>query len=253
MLVDIVAFVINLAAASGRRRLMEAQLSLPGLPAFEIVSGVDGRALSGPEMDAVYDVRLASRKLTMGEIGCALGHCAVFERIVARDVPVALVLEDDALIGHKLPSLLEKLRPQMDPARPQIVLLSHVERYSAWGMRRAGRKHRLARPYEAAGGHAYLLTRAAAAALLAAQRPVRNPPDAWCAFMDQGIVDVRCVVPYAVGTAPAANASQIGDERLAYTDGTGIGPWLRKYLYQKLLFQILVKPVLRLKRQVSSW
>ncbi|WP_170228278.1 glycosyltransferase family 25 protein [Denitratisoma oestradiolicum] len=250
------AFVINLPAASGRRQLMEAQLALPGLPACRIVPAVDGRALDAVTLARIYDAEAArrwERELTPGEIGCALSHLAVYERVVAENLPWALVLEDDALIGHKLPGLLEKLLPRLDPDKPEAILLSHVERYSAWGTERLDRLHRLARPHLAAGAHAYLITRAGAAALLAALQPVRIVPDAWRGFMDEGLLTVRCVVPYAVGTAPVANASQIGSERFSPPAIRGWRRWLRKYLYQKFWFQLVVKPLGRLKRQVSSW
>lgn len=254
--VPLQAFVINLPAAIIRRQLMEAQLALPGLPVCRIVSAVDGRSLDVATLSRVYDIAAArrwGRELTPGEIGCALSHLAVYELIVAEHLPWALVLEDDALIGHKVPDLLEKLLPRLDPDKPEAILLSHVERYSDWSAEHLDRLHRLVRPHSAAGGHAYLITRSGALAMLQAQKPLGRVADAWRSFIDEGVLRVRAVVPYPVGTAPAANTSQIGNERFASQGLGGWRRWVRKYLYQKLWFQLVIKPLGRLKRQVSSW
>lgn len=254
---DLEALVINLPQAEGRRRLMQAQLEQPGMPAYRLVPGVDGRKLADSELAAIYDAKRAARdfgrELTRGELGCALGHVAAYRSIVERSLPLALVFEDDAVIGHQFLMVLARLLPLLDLSRREIILLSHVGRYSAWGKRRIDKHHWLYRPYTAWGGHAYLATLPAARALLAHQQPVHVMPDSWMYFHRSGIVDVRGVVPYLVGTAPLAAASMIGDERLALNRKRGLRRWLRKYVWQKFVFQLFVKPALRLWKQESTW
>jgi glycosyl transferase family 25 len=254
---ELEALVINLPQAEGRRRLMRAQLEQPGMPKYRLVEGVDGRKLAEAELPAVYDAARAERDfgrgLTRGELGCALGHVAAYRSIVERTLPYALVLEDDAVLGHQFLMVLERLVPMMELAKPQVILLSHVGRYSAWGSRRVDKHHRLYRPYTAWGGHAYLATLPAAKALLASQQPVHVMPDSWMYFYRTGVVDVRGLVPYLVGTAPLAAASMIGDERLKLNQRRGLRRWIRKYVWQKFVFQLVVKPALRLWKQDSTW
>lgn len=249
--------VISLEGAEARRRLMHAQLDLPGMPPHRILDAVDGRRLDAAQLAALHDPaaarRHAGRALTRPEIGCALSHLAAYRHIAEQGLQVALVLEDDALLGRQFLGLLDRLVPLMDPAQPQAILLSHVERFSGWGPRRVDKIHCLYRPYLAYGAHAYLITLAGARAMLSALQPVRTVADDWRYFMKAGVLQVSALIPYAVGTAPLADASQIGDERFAEPARRGMRRWVRKYLWQKFLFQLFVKPVMRLRRHESTW
>ncbi len=255
---ELEALVINLPQAEGRRRLMQAQLEQPGMPKYRLIAGVDGRKLADAGLAAVYDAQTTrrdfGRELTRGELGCALGHVAAYRSIVERSLPLALVFEDDAVIGHQFLQVLERLLPLIDLSRREVVLLSHVGRYSAWGRRRVDKHHWLYRPYTAWGGHAYLATLPAARALLADQQPVHVMPDSWMYFHRKKVVDVRGLVPYCVGTAPLAAASTVGGhERLALSSKRGWRRWAWKYLWLKFAFQLFVKPALRLWKQPSTW
>ena len=244
--------VISLPGAEARRRLMRAQLELPGMPPHRLVDAVDGSALSGRALAAVYDdaasQRYVGRSLTPGEIGCAASHLSAYRNIVAERLPMTLVLEDDALLGHLFLEVLERLVPMVQPHRPQAVLLSHVLRYSMWGSQRVDRHHRLCRPYLTYGSHAYLLTLSGAQALLGALHPISTVADDWRRFGK--LVHTRAVVPYLVGTSPMSASSQIGSERLLPSRPRR-SRLLR--LADKLSFQLVVKPVLRLRRQKQAW
>jgi glycosyl transferase, family 25 len=249
--------VISLRGAEDRRRLMRAQLEVPAMPRHYIVDGVNGRDLPDVDLARLYDraaaLRDSGRELTRSEVGCALSHLDAYRQIDTQALPVALVLEDDALLGHQLLKVVDRLLPMIDPSKPEIVLLSHIGRSYGWGTERVDKTHRLVRPYIAHGAHGYLITRAAACAMLAALQPVRVAADDWGYFVRARVVSVRALIPYAIGTAPLAADSQIGDERYALQARTGWRRLVRKYLWQKGIFQLLVKPVLRIKKHESSW
>jgi glycosyl transferase, family 25 len=249
--------IISLAQAANRQRLMTAQLDWPGMPDYEFLDAVDGRLLDSKQRDRLYDETAAinfKRALTAPEIGCAESHLTAYRRILEQNLPAALILEDDALLGHQFSQVLERLLPILEPDHPQVILLSHVSRYSAWGGLRLDRLHRLYRPYRAYGAHAYLITRAGAQAMLDLLQPIYTVADDWIHVMRSGRVRVNAVVPYPVGTMPAAKDSQIGNERfMTAKRGSSLYRWIHKYLWMKLLFQLLGKPVLRLKKQDSSW
>ncbi|MEJ2452874.1 MAG: glycosyltransferase family 25 protein [Candidatus Thiodiazotropha sp.] len=249
--------IISLAQAANRQRLMTAQLDWPGMPEYEFLDAVDGRLLDAEKRDSLYDEAAAidyKRALTAPEIGCAESHLMAYRRILEHDLPAALILEDDALLGHQFSQVLERLLPILEPDHPQVILLSHISRYSAWGGLRLDKLHRLYRPYRAYGAHAYLITRAGAQAMLEIMQPIHTVADDWIHVMRSGRVTLRAVVPYPVGTMPAAKDSQIGNERfMSAKKGSSLTRWIHKYLWMKLLFQLVGKPVLRLKRQDSSW
>jgi glycosyl transferase, family 25 len=248
--------VISLAGADARRRLMQAQLSAPGIPSYRFVDAVDGAQLSQGELAGLYDAEAARQihgELTRPEIGCAASHLAAYRYIVAHQIGLAVVLEDDALLGLKFPAVLAALLTSLDAGEPRAVLLAHVVRYSAWGARRLDKVHRLCTPYEAYGAHAYMVTRAGAQAMLAALPRVRTAADNWGYFASERILKLSAVIPYVVGTSPISLSSQIGAQRYARARGSPVQRWLKKHIWQKLVFQLLVKPALRLHRVEQTW
>jgi glycosyl transferase family 25 len=234
---------------------MQAQLDVPGMPPHHFVDGMEGAALNADQLAELYDEITARRicgPLTLAEIGCAASHLAVYRVVVSKAMPLAVVLEDDALLGVKFVRVLERLGATIDPAIPQAVLLSHAVRYSTWGARRLDKIHQLCRPYEAYGAHGYVITQAGARAMLHALARVRTVADDWRYFASQGILKVSALVPYAVGTSPISALSDIGPERDMRVAGSPMRRWIKKFLWQKFLFQLL-KPILRLHRAEQTW
>src|SRR5687768_9454256 len=97
--VEIIA--ISLARAEPRRRLLRAQLELPGMPPHRILDAVDGRELDASGLASLYDeaaaLRHTGRALTRTEIACSASHLAAYRLIVEQRIAAAVVLEDDAL------------------------------------------------------------------------------------------------------------------------------------------------------------
>lgn len=102
-------FVISLPG-SKRRGTISSQMNRLGL-AFEFFDGFDGRGLTGPALKAICNTQaseqLLLRKLAGGEVGCSRSHLLLYEEIVRRRLPWALVLEDDAGLHDDLPDLLQ--------------------------------------------------------------------------------------------------------------------------------------------------
>lgn len=254
---NIEILVISLRGAATRRQFMRAQLDTPGLPPYHMIEATDLHDAPEEQVTQAYDDALsaqrASGSLTPSEIGCACSHLAAYRHIRDRGLAAAVVLEDDCILSHQFPSVLLRVLPFMDANRPQCVLLSHVLRYSAWRARKLDRNHHLCRPYEAYGAHGYVISAAGASAMLAAFPRVRTVADDWRYFARQGILEVRAVVPYIVGTSLLSNQSQMSGQRwTAEPPNRGVR-WARKYLWRRLAFQLVVKPMLRLRKQDATW
>ena len=103
-------YVINLPSAVERRRRMQAALQAVGLQA-EWVQAVVGRELDAQALQALYAPRLNRRQfyrpLTPGEIGCYASHLQVWQLMVRRGQPGALVLEDDVSLAPSWPAVLQ--------------------------------------------------------------------------------------------------------------------------------------------------
>jgi len=250
------AYVINLDSAQVRRQRISGQLASLGIP-FQIFPAVDGRALAEEEVARRYDAAAASmhyRPMSRGEVGCALSHLGVYRKILDDGVGFALVLEDDASLGEDLPIVLAELEAQLDPDRAEVVLLSHVDKYTRWGTRQLGGSRKLVRRYgEWWLAHGYVVTRAAAQQLSDGLQPLWCAADYWSAFERRGLVAARAVVPYCIGLTELAETSSLETHRASLDASDkaqrSIGYYLRRYLYQRFIFQILVRPFLRVARQ----
>src|SRR3974390_3910335 len=85
------------SSSAWNEQVIDVALGGSGL-SYELVPAVDGRALSDADR-SLYSSRRAmyeyGRELTGGMFGCALSHVKVLQRIVAEQIPEAVVFEDD--------------------------------------------------------------------------------------------------------------------------------------------------------------
>lgn len=101
---EISIFVVSLARATDRRAAMARHLQDMGL-SFEITDAVDGRALSKTELDKLMNCA-EGVSLSPGDVGCYLSHINIYRQMVDRNIPLALVLEDDASLSPSFAPLL---------------------------------------------------------------------------------------------------------------------------------------------------
>lgn len=101
-------FLINLERRPDRLMFVKQQLENLNI-AFERVNAVDGNCLTDEQKAFFNQKRFAlecKRKAVNGEIGCALSHQTVWQRMVDENIPYALILEDDVQLKPELVSLL---------------------------------------------------------------------------------------------------------------------------------------------------
>jgi glycosyl transferase, family 25 len=96
--------VINLARATERRQSISHHLQELGVE-FTFIDGVDGSSL-----DASYVNKIVApeAKIHIGAIGCYLSHLACYEYMQKNQIPLALILEDDARLDPRVKQLLVK-------------------------------------------------------------------------------------------------------------------------------------------------
>ena len=98
---SIPVFVISLARAAERRAKMIRRLDEANV-AYEITDAVDGAILDlsqlGERLDRKGQMRHLGRPMTRGEIGCYLSHYNLWRRMTDEQIPMAVILEDDATL-----------------------------------------------------------------------------------------------------------------------------------------------------------
>lgn len=100
-------FYINLDRREDRRTFMDAQFDRLGLSA-ERISAVTPDALDPSLLGRIAGP--TGRGLTREELACSCSHRKAWERMLALELPHALVMEDDAVMSPRLPAFLEALR-----------------------------------------------------------------------------------------------------------------------------------------------
>ena len=120
-------FVINLDKNKERMMFMDAQLKRLGIE-YERVSAIYGKELSlevrKRDFSKVRSFLASGVRLRDGEIGCALSHCKIYKEMDAKEIAVAVVLEDDVVVTDEMPNVLSQVRMFLDCEKAQVFLLS---------------------------------------------------------------------------------------------------------------------------------
>jgi glycosyl transferase, family 25 len=210
-------FVINLKASPDRRTACADQLGRLGLtPTF--VDAVDGRTMSDAEIAALVDeagrLKRAPKPLSKAEVGCYLSHMAVLEKILAEDLPQALVMEDDLLAGDELPAVLVAIASKELPPYEMIKLgISEPQTKAFTPIAPLTGTAALVRHHNVVNSNlAYVMTRAGAERFLRYGRPIRYPVDVAMNRSWRHGLDILAVRPWPVLPNPAF-AATIGADR----------------------------------------
>jgi glycosyl transferase family 25 len=105
-------FVINLETSLERYQYAEQQLVALGIQPQRF-NAVYGKNLTPDEIDACYDKagnqRYFRRSLSIGEIGCYLSHRGIWQMMLAQNIAMAIVLEDDIEVDPRLPTAISQI------------------------------------------------------------------------------------------------------------------------------------------------
>jgi glycosyl transferase family 25 len=214
-------WVISLVHAEARRRAVGSSLAEHGLE-FQFFDAIDARAMSAEESSSYSRTRALfsiGRGLGWGEIGCALSHLSVYERILESGQPHAIVMEDDALATAYLEPVVRHVlqRPPdwdvitfhslFDQAAPEP-----LDEDPFCGGYRVCRYLRV--PF---GAQCYLVTADAARTLRRVAMPLRYPADDLIFREHPAHLRVVGVEPQVVRTQPV-------ESELVARDVSGVAP-----------------------------
>ena len=187
------AFLINLDRHPERLTAAQTRLSQMGVEAVRMPA-VDGSALSPAARRAavarLHALLARGRLYTPGQIGCALSHHAVYRRMIAENIPAALVFEDDVLLTPGFPASLAALEKFLDANRRQVFLFSNGTQTPL-----AGDGHAFTRAMDGDCSEAYLITLPAARELLRVNSPMVVTLDSWTRFAARGHIELYRATP----------------------------------------------------------
>ncbi|MEG1553365.1 MAG: glycosyltransferase family 25 protein [Kiritimatiellia bacterium] len=189
------AYLINLDRSTERLAAAEAQLRT-AQRVYERVSAVDGRALTFRERHRAcsYGRYFVAHGCfpNKGQVGCTMSHTSVYRTMVEKQIPYALILEDDVkLFPEAMKRAIELVETVVKPENRTIWLLHN---------------HHQTLPPEGGEGfvpmvlahcmEAYVITLAAAQLLLEKNVPMVTMCDNFARWVKHGI-DVEMVFPIA--------------------------------------------------------
>lgn len=96
-------FVVSLLDATSRRTAMSNHLSKMNI-SFEFFDAIRGSALNREEREQLNP----AGNLSSGAIGCYLSHIEIYKLMVRDQVPVAMILEDDAVLMPEVKKIVEE-------------------------------------------------------------------------------------------------------------------------------------------------
>ena len=104
-------FVINLARSIERRAHMSKMLDALDLK-YEFIEAIDGKQLTDDQINEVYDERMAVKyggsPLQVEAIATYMSHIKALQTIIDRNIPEALILEDDIIVSPDIKPFFEQ-------------------------------------------------------------------------------------------------------------------------------------------------
>jgi len=210
-------FVINMEKDKERKayitkKLNEYQLS------FDFINAVDGRLLDEKYIKQMISKNKAidsiGREMSRGEIGCAMSHLHVYQKMVEEDIEQAIILEDDIDINYDNFNEIIDFLAKENNNKPQVHLLTESISYLSKNTQKIDGIYNIARVVQALSTAGYVINQSAAKQMLGINKKVWIVADDWVRYRMHTDVDVSCVVPCVIKENPSiANQSSITSER----------------------------------------
>lgn len=200
-------FVISLERNKERQNIISNRMNQLGLD-FEFFFGVDGSTLSEEELSLVdqeFCKNNFGHSMNKSEIGCAMSHIRIYEKIVSENISHALILEDDAYLLSCVPEILASV---MKKPSFEMLYLFHgkAKRWPLW--------HKLPHDYRLVhyrspsstskrciiGAVAYALSLNGAKKILDVAYPIRMPADYLTGLIQKNSLKTFGIEPNCVDT-----------------------------------------------------
>lgn len=208
-------YVINLPRCRERREHILAECARFGLEP-EIFPGVDVMALNETELRRLV-FEPDRNPLTPPEVACVLSHLGIYRDMVEKNIPHAMILEDDSVFRTDPRPLLAGLECLRADA-PEVYLLTHRSNQYISGEQRSIGAVRFYRGWNGVGANGYVITKSAAANILQFQTPIKCVCDWWKFFQLHRLITFYVSESEIIGLHPElgdVSNSLLEESRLA--------------------------------------
>lgn len=206
-------FIVNLKKDTLKKEKILKQVERLNLKA-EIIPAVYSKELSEEDLkNLIHDYPNCS--LALGEIGCALSHLNIYNKIVKENTPIAFILEDDAIISKDILTMLDFLEKSDNKSKANVYLISYMTDYLPLTKKKTplGNMYKFYRGYNT---FAYVINKEAAKRIAKIQMPLKFEADMWEYFKLILGVNIYGIIPDLVLDSDAnKELSSIEKERSA--------------------------------------
>lgn len=210
-------YVINLAEDAERKASVSEEISKIACLDPEWIEAVNGKKSGKEHLSRLFDYKKSKRYQsvdpTLGEVGCTLSHYECYNRLLASDQEVALIIEDDIGLDENAMSeeVLKEAFRYMERKEPLALLLLSFFDYTGKG-KLLTTDHYIYNVYKAALTTIYLINKQAARLLVSGGLPYWIADD-WSLFRRNGL-HVRALYPPVAFLKDDSLGSTIGwDDR----------------------------------------
>ena len=188
-------FIINLPRDTERRAAITTQFDRMGIH-YRIQGGEVFTATDDEKLDRLVELnqitQTARESMNRGGIGCTMSHHAIYQKMIDEDIPMAVILEDDAELSPLFPSILSQIPSYL--RNDELLLLFY--RYTQVGHFEVSTFDRIdlgdgvglyppmRRNMHSSMG--YAISREVAHGLLQANTPIEFLPDVWSQLFHRG-------------------------------------------------------------------
>jgi len=218
-------FCLSLRRTSDRRARFEAEAHRVGL-LFQFCDAPDATTLAPEALLALADqdraVARFGRPLGLTEIACAEGHRQIYRRLADSDADAAVVFEDDVTLDDRVVDVVNGLKGldgQFGDLREVHLLGGRegYEDYPLWLSRKGPRAlppaHALRRVVKSDRALqrtcSYVITRAAARAILESEPAISASADQWDLRLVEGTLQAIWVLQPSVAFHPRESADSL--------------------------------------------
>lgn len=190
--------VINLKKNMQRMERLDRGLAKLGV-GYERIEAILGREVPAKEKEMntskFWWWCINGCPIRDGQYGCAMSHLLAYKRMVAENIKVACVLEDDAVPRACLPKLLDQLERWVDISKAQIILISnHRDKEEV----KSSAGFKVKEVSQGAFAEGYVITLPAAKKLISKNFPIKFSADTFGLWRGKGWVQLFQAYPEGV-------------------------------------------------------
>jgi glycosyl transferase family 25 len=153
-------------------------------------------------------------QLSKPEIGATLSHLGIYRDMMEKNIPMALILEDDVVFNLDPRPVLDGLARQPADAPDVFLLTNFANRYIDHGKPRQIGGLNFFRAWDGSGANGHVITRKAAANIRHYQTPIKGVCDWWKLFQTNDLIRLYVCEKEFISSHPElASASLCKDDR----------------------------------------